>query len=51
LNNLFRRDVQCRDQIVVSRLDDRSYPNKVSMKKKEKEKGEPGRAKYLYLAS
>jgi hypothetical protein len=45
LNKLFRRAVQCRDQFVVDRLVDRSHPNKVSMKKKEKgeeDRGEQG---------
>ena len=42
LNKLFRHAVQCRDQSVVSRLIDRSHPNKVSMKKKEKEEEDPG---------
>lgn len=38
LNGLFRRAVQCRDQSVVSRLLERSHPNKVSMKKKKKKR-------------
>jgi hypothetical protein len=37
------RDVQCRDQLVVDRLFDRSHPNKVSMKKRKKEKKSKGR--------
>lgn len=32
------RAVQCRDQSVVARLDDRGHPNKVSMRKRKKRK-------------
>lgn len=42
LNKLFHRAVQCRDQPVVTRLNDHGYPNKVSMKKKEKGEEGPG---------
>jgi hypothetical protein len=38
LDELFLRAVQCRDQLVVNRLYDRSHPNKVSMKKRKKKK-------------
>lgn len=50
LNKLFRRAVQCRDQSVVDRLHDRGHPNKVSMKKKKKERKDGGRTRYLYPA-
>lgn len=42
LNKLFHRAVQCRDQFVVTRLNDHGHPNKVSMKKKEKGEEGPG---------
>ena len=51
LNRLFRHDVQCRDQSVVSRLVDRSHPNKVSMKKKEKRRGRAGGEGGIYAKS
>jgi len=47
LNGLFRRAVQCRAQSVVSRLLERSHPNKVSMKKKRKKGLKGGREKNL----
>ena len=48
LNKPIRRAVQCRDQSVVDRLHDRSHPNKVSMKKKEKKRKEREECRYLY---
>lgn len=48
LNRLFHRAVQCRDQPVVTRLDDHGHPNKVSMKKKEKRRGKAGRDGGIY---